>query len=68
MNPVYFCETLEGEEAHLELEARAKWPCRGGPGGPFGPGLQLQVGPDCDFTSRKILVNVIQFKEIIMVI
>ena len=27
MNSVYFCGTMEGEEAPLELEARAKWPC-----------------------------------------
>ena len=26
MNPAYFCETLEGEEAPLEVEARDKWP------------------------------------------
>ena len=35
MNPVYFCETMEGEEAPLELEA--------GPNGPAGPPL---IGPD----------------------
>ena len=26
MSPVHFWETLEGEEAPLELEAGAKWP------------------------------------------